>query len=586
MSDTSHAAGFEAPDPSQLMSLFPGYDVECLIACGGMGAVYRAVQRSLERTVALKILPREFSADAAFCAGFEAEAKAMARLNHPNLIGVYDFGEVDGMLYIIMEYVAGQSLFHSAAGQTIHPSEVVRLISGICAGLAHAHQHGILHRDIKPANILLDVHAEPKIGDFGLARPVDRQVQEGEEIFGTPHYTAPEVVDAPQSVDNRADIFSVGVVLHELLTGKLPADDPRPASVIAGCDPRFDAVIRKATHPSPDGRYTSAAEIAAELQLIATTPGPRVLRTAGSAAAGGRALPIRPRPVQVKQPSRAPAILAVLFIAGLAFAIFTLATRKPADPAASREPDLAIGTGVIDLPPTPAENPPPQPAPEPIALTTPEPEPEPEPALDPEPEPEPDLAMENGDPASDEPIMVDDPFETAPATPVAQPKYDVADFLERARSVMREKAATPVAARNEALAKNTAAFERVLNREIRRLNPRAKERAEIALINASAEWQRDGNRIPTVIDGRLSGLLDISQPHNEALQKQEEIEAAFAAELQQLSETYLLGLDRQRQRLTEDGDPGAAQLIEREITTTREDPVHFPHLMTFDPKAN
>jgi serine/threonine protein kinase len=246
MSDSHEPAGFSAPDPTDLAPLFPGYEIQGLIATGGMGAVYRAVQRSLDRTVALKILPMEFSQDAAFCAGFEAEAKAMARLNHPNLIGVYDFGEVNGMLYIIMEYVAGQSIYHATYGQAVEPAEVVRLVTGICNGLAHAHENGILHRDIKPSNILLDLNANPKIGDFGLARPVDRKIEEGEEIFGTPHYTAPEVVDAPQSVDYRADIFSVGVLLHELLTGKLPASDPRPASTIVRCDPRFDTIVRRA----------------------------------------------------------------------------------------------------------------------------------------------------------------------------------------------------------------------------------------------------------------------------------------------------------------------------------------------------
>ncbi|MEO5716612.1 MAG: serine/threonine-protein kinase, partial [Luteolibacter sp.] len=155
MSDSHEHVGFTAPDPAELNELFPGYEIEGLIATGGMGAVYCAVQKSLDRTVALKILPQEFSKDAAFCAGFEAEAKAMARLNHPNLIGVYDFGEVGGMLFIIMEYVAGKSIYHSAHGKSINPSEVIRLVTGVCNGLAHAHENGIIHRDIKPSNILL-----------------------------------------------------------------------------------------------------------------------------------------------------------------------------------------------------------------------------------------------------------------------------------------------------------------------------------------------------------------------------------------------------------------------------------------------
>lgn len=271
MSDYVQHGGFVAPEPADLAPLFPGYEIHNLIATGGMGAVYCAVQKSLDRTVALKILPRELSKDAAFCAGFEAEAKAMARLNHPNLIGVYDFGEVQGMLYIIMEFVPGKSVYHSAYGKTIDPREVIRLVTGICNGLAHAHENGIIHRDIKPSNILLDLNAQPKIGDFGLASPIGRKIEEGDEIFGTPHYTAPEVVNSPHSVDYRADIFSVGVLLHELLTGKLPAEDQRPASVIVRCDPRFDAIIRKATQALPAARYSNAKEMAKDLQAIASS---------------------------------------------------------------------------------------------------------------------------------------------------------------------------------------------------------------------------------------------------------------------------------------------------------------------------
>ena len=328
MSDPSTHAGFQAPDIQELTPLFPGYEIQCLIACGGMGAVYRAVQRSLDRTVALKILPREFTSDAAFCAGFESEAKAMAKLNHPNLIGVYDFGEADGMLFIIMEYVPGQSLYHSAHGQAVDPQEVIRLVTGICNGLAHAHDHGIIHRDIKPANVLLDLNAQPKIGDFGLARPQDRKDEAGEEIFGTPHYTAPEVVGAPQKVDTRADLFSVGVVLHELLTGKLPADDPRPASTIIRCDPRFDAIIRRATHPSPEMRYRSASEIAAELQVIASSAGPRVLRTAASS---GPAAPVVRRPavaVPVKSSSGMPSFVLPVLFAAIAIAALYYFVKK------------------------------------------------------------------------------------------------------------------------------------------------------------------------------------------------------------------------------------------------------------------
>ncbi|MCX8496121.1 MAG: serine/threonine-protein kinase, partial [Akkermansiaceae bacterium] len=289
MSDSVHQLGFLPPEIAELAGLFPGYEIQGLIAVGGMGAVYVAIQKSLDRQVALKILPIEMSHDAAFRAGFEAEAKAMARLNHPNLIGVYDFGEAGGMLYIVMEYVAGKSLYHATYHTALESADVIRLMTGICSGLANAHENGIIHRDIKPANILLDLNGQPKIGDFGLARPVERKMVEGEEIFGTPDYAAPEVVNSPHSVDHRADLFAVGVMLHELLTGQLPSVDARPASVISGCDPRFDSIIRRATQALPAARYSSAQEIADELEWIANSRGsnagpaaPRIPRRVGA----------------------------------------------------------------------------------------------------------------------------------------------------------------------------------------------------------------------------------------------------------------------------------------------------------------
>jgi serine/threonine protein kinase len=340
MSDSSQII-FQAPEIDQLAPLFPAYHIECLIATGGMGAVYRAVQKSLDRTVAIKILPREFSQDPNFCTIFEAEAKSMARLNHPNLIGVYDFGEVNGMLFIIMEFVPGQSLFHSTHAQAIDPKEVMRLISAVCSGLAHAHENGIIHRDIKPSNILLDLQNEPKIGDFGLAHPVGTGHQEGAEIYGTPGYTAPEVVNNPKSVNHRADIFSVGVLLHELLTGKLPADDPRPASQIAHCDLRFDAIIRRATAEVPEARYANAHQIIADISNIqnqvASAAAHPARPTARHGATGplpkAHSMPARPSPrrgrsVPVKKKSSGGSMAYGLIMLILAIALAYLAYKR------------------------------------------------------------------------------------------------------------------------------------------------------------------------------------------------------------------------------------------------------------------
>ena len=269
---------FHAPSIEELQPHFPAYEITAFIAQGGMGAVYAARQVSLDRPVAIKILPRQFGADPQFRTSFESEAKSMARLNHPNLIGVYDFGDADGMLYIIMELVEGKSLFHSAHGKTIDQEEAARLVAGVSHGLAHAHQHGILHRDIKPGNILLGPGAVPKIGDFGLARPVGEGHNPDEIVWGTPGYSAPEVVNDPGEVDQRADIFAVGVLLYELLTAQVPTETWQPPSAVVQCRPEFDAIIRRATHPSREMRYADAEKLAKELDQLGENIKKPVLR--------------------------------------------------------------------------------------------------------------------------------------------------------------------------------------------------------------------------------------------------------------------------------------------------------------------
>lgn len=263
MSQDSTPTDFIPPAIEEIADLLPAYEILSFIAKGGMGAVYQARQKSLDRDVAIKVLPRHFGEDVEFRSSFEAEAKSMAKFNHPNLIGIYDFGQVDGLLYIIMEMVQGKSLYHSAYGKTIDPDEAARIMADICRGLSSAHNHGILHRDIKPANILLDPQASPKIGDFGLARPVGDH--ESDSAYGTPGYTAPEVIHNPAAVDESTDLYSVGVILYELLTGKLPESIYTPAASLVNCDPKFDQIIRKATHPTPAMRYRRAEDIATAL---------------------------------------------------------------------------------------------------------------------------------------------------------------------------------------------------------------------------------------------------------------------------------------------------------------------------------
>jgi serine/threonine protein kinase len=293
---------FTPPTLEALNELLPSYQFTDFIAKGGMGAVYRATQTSLDRDVAIKVLPPELSTDPEFHASFRTEARAMARLNHPNLVGIYDSGEMDGMLYIVMEYVAGKSLYHSCWNKQIDPDEVKRIITAICEGLHHAHENGIIHRDIKPANILLTPKVEPKIGDFGLAQAVGSKY-EG-IVMGTPGYAAPEIISHPEKMDRRSDIFAVGVMLYEMLVGKLPTPGSLPSQACK-CPPGFDTIYQKATHPNAAMRYTDAKKLSEALRsLIIAQNSTRRLQ--GNPPRGVANTTARARPVSATKPVARP----------------------------------------------------------------------------------------------------------------------------------------------------------------------------------------------------------------------------------------------------------------------------------------
>ena len=288
------ASPFELLPAEEVEELLPSYSELTFLAKGGMAAVYRGVQTSLERPVAIKMLPAEFGSDESFRLRFVAEGKAMARLNHPNLVGIFDFGQVNDLLYLVMEFVDGKTLHEHAYGAPMDELEAIDLCQKVADGLAHAHEHGILHRDIKPANVLLDSHLEPKLGDFGLAEGEERD--EGDDlVFGTPGYTAPEVMANPAAADEKADIFAIGVMLYELMTTTLPADPYQPPSRVAGTDARIDNVIARAIQPDPAHRHATAQELATELKnlqaQIKAAPR-RKLATKASSGNAARALKV------------------------------------------------------------------------------------------------------------------------------------------------------------------------------------------------------------------------------------------------------------------------------------------------------
>jgi predicted Ser/Thr protein kinase len=275
------ATGFVPPSVHEIAQLFPQLDVLELIGHGGMGAVYKARQPGLDRLVALKILPPRPGSDPGFADRFMREARALAKLTHPNIVAVYDFGQAGGLHYFIMEYVDGPNLRQVEQSAKLSPSEALKLIPQICEALQFAHDEGIVHRDIKPENVLLDKKGRVKIADFGLAKLLGQEPQNfrltgTRDVMGTPHYMAPEQVEHPQAVDHRADIYSLGVVFYEMLTGELPLGRFGPPSSRARdvkIDVRLDEVVLRALEREPERRYQQASQVKTDVESIAGQSG-------------------------------------------------------------------------------------------------------------------------------------------------------------------------------------------------------------------------------------------------------------------------------------------------------------------------
>ena len=263
MSESDGVSGFTPPTIEDLNQWLPTYEFIDLIACGGMGAVYRARHISLDRVVAIKILPPELSVNDDFRKSFEAEGKAMAKLTHSNLVGVYDFGEISDMLFLAIEFVDGSNLFKSKGDSAIDPETAVTLIHSVAKGLGAAHRIGLVHRDIKPANILINTELVPKLGDFGLAVP-DSDIESG-LMMGTPAYLAPEVMEDPTSASFASDTYALGVILYEMLTGDSieGGDVLNHARIpVVGTLPK---IVRKALDPKPLLRYQDGNALADSL---------------------------------------------------------------------------------------------------------------------------------------------------------------------------------------------------------------------------------------------------------------------------------------------------------------------------------
>ncbi|MFL5243331.1 MAG: serine/threonine-protein kinase [Gemmataceae bacterium] len=273
---------FAAPAPAELAPRFPNLEILGLLGLGGMGAVYKARQPALDRLVALKILPAEAGRDSAFAERFTREARALAKLSHPGIVTVYDFGQTDGLYHFVMEFVDGANLRQLMKAGNVAPEYALKLVPQICDALQFAHDDGVIHRDIKPENILVDKKGRVKIADFGIAKLLGPKTNDYTltgpwQIMGTMHYMAPEQMDNPLALDHRADIYSVGVVLYEMLTGQLPRGNFPLPSRKAKVDSRIDTIVLRALETEPDRRYQRISDVKTAVETLTTQALPEVV---------------------------------------------------------------------------------------------------------------------------------------------------------------------------------------------------------------------------------------------------------------------------------------------------------------------
>ena len=276
---------WQPPTAAELAEMLPQYQIERMLGRGGMGAVYAGRQTQLDRLVAIKILPPDLDgAGHDFTSRFKLEARSMARLKHPSIVTVYDFGQTpEGLLYFVMEFVEGMDVQAMIAQEgRLRSADAIAIAAHVCEALQYAHSNGIIHRDIKPANVIVGHDGHVRVADFGLVKVMNSaltsHVTMSGSVMGTPNYLAPESLILGMSVDHRVDIYAVGVMLYHMLTGRVPHGMfELPSLKVPGLDPRLDGIIARAMRENRDQRYQSAAELHSDLVNILTQPVPQTI---------------------------------------------------------------------------------------------------------------------------------------------------------------------------------------------------------------------------------------------------------------------------------------------------------------------
>jgi serine/threonine protein kinase len=266
---------FTPPTPQELAAKIPNLEVLELLGQGGMGVVYKGRQPLLDRLVAIKVLRPDFGTHDAFQGRFLNEARTLAKLMHPYIVTVFDFGKAGDLYYLVMEYVEGATLRQVRIERGLTERDALDFVPQITEALEHAHEAGVVHRDVKPDNVLVDRRGRVRLVDFGLASlfgPDAGRTPDDNQVAGTLGYMAPEQFVSPQTVDHRVDIYATGVVFYEMLTGQLPQGDYPSPSAKAGTDRRLDPIVLRAMERDRELRYQEARHLRTDLLRITRTP--------------------------------------------------------------------------------------------------------------------------------------------------------------------------------------------------------------------------------------------------------------------------------------------------------------------------
>ena len=275
----------------------PGFQILERIGAGAMATVVKARQLSLDRIVAIKILPKHLSRDREFVERFYKEGRAAAKLNHNNIVQAIDVGEAGGFHYFVMEYVEGQSIYEEIArGNNYNEEQTLDILIQVAEALAHAHERGLIHRDVKPKNIIVTPEGVVKLADLGLARSIgDMRAADSEagRAYGTPYYIAPEQIRGERDIDARIDIYSLGATAYHMLTGRVPFEGPNPSAIMHKhlkqelvppdhINPQISAgiaeVVEMMMAKNRDDRYKSAEDVLVDLKCIAKGEPPLLAR--------------------------------------------------------------------------------------------------------------------------------------------------------------------------------------------------------------------------------------------------------------------------------------------------------------------